>query len=100
MAAQMKFAEYTVGTDRVSLTTALGLSERIFISTVLAQADDDNTNNVFVGGPTVTALANRGGRFSPGKGASVDMDGSFFSSNDVHFIADAEGQVMYFWWAA
>jgi hypothetical protein len=100
MAAQMKFAEYDVGTSRVSLTDALGLSERIFINTLSVRANKDNSGIIYHGGSDVTDSANRGGYMEATEGYMIDMDRAFFSSDDLYFIADAASQTLHLWWAA
>lgn len=100
MAAQMKFAEYDVGTSRVSLTDALGLSERVFINTLSARANLDNSGIIYWGADGVTALAGRGGYAEATEGFMIDADGAFFSSDDIYFIADAASQTLHLWWVA
>lgn len=99
MAAQIKGSEWTVTDTITSLTDVLGLSERVFISTILVKAGPTNTGIVYWGGADLAIDANRWGYVDQQEGAAIDMDQAFFSSDGLYFIGTA-GDTLHVTWAA
>ena len=98
MGAIYKAAEYAfVDTTAVSLTTALALSAREFIGTVLFRAAAANVSNVHIGTSNLTATTNRGGFMEAGDGLAFDLDQKFISSDDV-FLQGAASDIVHMSW--
>ena len=99
MAARITGNEWTVQATATSLTDVLGLSARVFVNTVLVKAAPDNAGIVYWGGSNLAIDGNRWGYVDQQEGAAIDLDGSFFSSDDLYFIG-TENDILHVTWVA
>lgn len=95
MAAGIFGNEYTVTASAVTLTTALGLSERIFFSNLIILANENNSGNVYLGRSNVTTSANRLVVLKPDDSFAIGLDGAFCSSDDWYIIGPGTSEIVH-----
>ncbi len=89
MAARLDGVEYTLTSSVVTLTAALGLSERMFFSHAAFRAGSANGASVFLGKSNVTTAANRLAFLAAGEAFEFALEGVYISSDEIYIAGTA-----------
>ena len=83
--------QYTLTATAATLTSALGLSAKLFVKNIDVTAKSTNAGNIYLGGSNVTNVpANARAEVTTTKSWSVGpYDGNFVSTDDVYIVGTA-----------